>query len=158
MRRRRLAGRVVVLDVSRSTFLFRYDDAEVGRHWATPGGGLEPGETFRQGARRELIEETGWLDLEPGPLLCTWEHDFTRFGAPVTQYEQIFVTCAAHRPPEGNLAVAHRVDEILEWRWWSLDELTTTREQLWPPQLASLLEGLPTDLDSVRPVHLGHVD
>ncbi|CAL9534016.1 hypothetical protein SUDANB105_04080 [Streptomyces sp. enrichment culture] len=47
---------------------------------ALPGGGLEPGEGPREGALRELREETGWEDLEPGPLLCTWEHGFTHSG------------------------------------------------------------------------------
>ncbi|WP_306338389.1 NUDIX hydrolase [Streptomyces sp. KL118A] len=39
--------------------------------WALPGGTVESdtGETPRQGARRETVEEIG-LDLEPGPLLA----------------------------------------------------------------------------------------
>lgn len=39
--------------------------------WVLPGGTIESdqGETPRQGARRETIEEIG-LDIEPGPLLA----------------------------------------------------------------------------------------
>lgn len=28
-------------------------------YWSTPGGGLDPGESLREGLRREMIEETG---------------------------------------------------------------------------------------------------
>lgn len=60
----RHAGRVVVLDPGGRVLLLRYDnDPPDGRHWATPGGGLNPGETYAAAASRELAEETGWTDV-----------------------------------------------------------------------------------------------
>ncbi|MEO8080740.1 MAG: NUDIX domain-containing protein [Caldimonas sp.] len=38
------------------------------RHWDLPKGGIEPGETPRQAALRETVEETG-LRLEANPLV-----------------------------------------------------------------------------------------
>ncbi|MFE9999620.1 NUDIX domain-containing protein [Streptomyces avermitilis] len=61
----------------------------------------DPGESAREGALRELREETGWTDLEPGPPLCTWEHDFTRAGVPVRQLEHIYVARGPRRDPVG---------------------------------------------------------
>ena len=157
MRVKRLAARVVVIAPGGSTFLFRYDDAEIGRHWAMPGGGLEPGETPRSAAQRELIEETGWTDLTPGPLLWRWEHDFTRLGEPTRQHEHVFLAYGPERPPAGDLRNSHAVDEILEWRWWTEPELAATTERMWPPTLAELLDRLGTSGPPPLALDLGYL-
>jgi ADP-ribose pyrophosphatase YjhB (NUDIX family) len=154
MRRRRLAARTIVLAPDFSTFLLRYDDVEVGRHWAMPGGGLEPGESFEQAASRELSEETGWTDVAAERLLCTWEHNFTRFGEEITQYEQIFIAAGPVRDPHGDLTESHQSDEILEWRWWSLTQITATDELMWPPNLSELLTRYRQD-PATPVMHLG---
>ncbi|EST37269.1 hypothetical protein N566_13970 [Streptomycetaceae bacterium MP113-05] len=137
-------------------FLFRYDNEEVGVHWAMPGGGLDPGETPREGALRELREETGWTDVVPGPLLCTWEHDYTRAGVPVRQHEHVFLGEGPHRQPVGDLVPAHREDGILTWRWWTPAELAVAGEALWPPQLPELLAKR-ARRTGAAPEHLGFV-
>ncbi|GAA4102304.1 MULTISPECIES: NUDIX domain-containing protein [Streptomyces] len=150
------AARIVVRDALGAVFLLWYDNEEVGPHWATPGGGLDAGESPREGARRELREETGWADLEPGPALCTWTHDFTRAGVPVRQFEHIYLADApdVRREIGPGLAEEHRADGILGWRWWAPEELRHTDEQIWPPQLHALLDGwTPGD----PPVELGYV-
>ena len=157
MRHRRRAARVLVIDPDGSTFLFRYDDAEIGRHWAMPGGGLERGESARQAAQRELREETGWTDVDVGPLLWIWEHDFTRFEVPTRQRDEIYLGRGPRRDPEGDLARSHADDEILEWRWWSLTELSATEEPMWPPSLAELVQQLRKAGPPVKPIDLGYV-
>ncbi|WP_329487746.1 NUDIX domain-containing protein [Kitasatospora sp. NBC_01246] len=158
----RQAARTVVLAENGSVFLLRSDNSEVGVHWTMPGGGIEKDETPWTGARRELWEETGWTDLEPGPLLCTWEHDFTWHGIPVRQHEHIYLTSGPHREPVGDLSAMHAADRILDWRWWTADDLTDEdADAVWPPRLAELLaevrEGWLADRREPVPVEFGYV-
>ncbi|WP_418961163.1 NUDIX hydrolase [Streptomyces tritici] len=158
MRIPRRAARVALLDPAGSVFMFRYDNEEVGVHWAMPGGGLDAGETPLEAARREVREETGWTDIAPdGTLLCQWEHDFTRAGVPVRQHEHIFLAAAPRRDPVGDLAGPHAADGILRWRWWSPEDMSGDHEPLWPPQLPRLLADVQRHGAPARPVDLGHV-
>ena len=155
MSKLRLAARVAVRTPDNAIFLFRYDDAQFGRHWAMPGGGLEGDESYRVGAYRELVEETGWTDLVLGSLLWTWQVNFTRLGEQVSQYEQVFLAEGPERDPKGDLTKSHADDEILEWRWWTPSEVEATSDPLWPPPLATLLSRLRERAAPGPAVHLG---
>jgi 8-oxo-dGTP pyrophosphatase MutT (NUDIX family) len=140
----RLAGRVIVLDPGDRVLLFRYDDAPPnGRHWATPGGGLEPGEDHHAGAQRELAEETGWDDVavRPGEVLDRWLT--MGYGDRlVRQNERFFLArVSVGRRPLGDVAAMHVHDGIRASRWWALAELDATAETVWPTGLADLIRG-----------------
>jgi 8-oxo-dGTP pyrophosphatase MutT (NUDIX family) len=120
----------------------RYDDpAPNGPHWSTPGGGLEEHEDYPAGARRELAEETGWSDI----TLLGEIHRRTivlrlGHGPVVRQHERLFLarTSPAGREIRGVDAM-HASDGIAAWRWWSLAELESTAEKIWPEGLAGLI-------------------
>jgi 8-oxo-dGTP pyrophosphatase MutT (NUDIX family) len=141
----RLAGRVIVLDPANRVLLFRYDDPlPFGVHWATPGGGLDPGEDFHAGALRELREETGWTDVPVGSAEVLRHDRPLMRGAQVRrQHERFFLArVAVPRRPVGDIDGMHASDGIAASHWWTLAELESTTEAILPPNLAAALRDL----------------
>jgi len=143
----RHAGRVIMLDPGNRVLLMRYDDAAPnGPHWATPGGGLNDGEDYAAGAARELAEETGWNDIVLlGELLrrsLTMEYG----GRLVRQHERLYLARTSQpRRALGDVARMHAADGIAAWRWWTLAELESTAEVIWPEDLAGVIRNLLRD-------------
>jgi ADP-ribose pyrophosphatase YjhB (NUDIX family) len=139
--RLRRAGRVIVLDPEDRVLLFRYDDGPPnGRHWCTPGGGLNDGEDYLAGARRELAEETGWTDVPLGPQVHERTLTMEYADAIVRQHERFFLgRVEVARRELGEVANMHVSDGIAAWHWWTLPEMDATEEVIWPPGLADLI-------------------
>ena len=142
--RLRRAGRVIVLDPEDRVLLFRYDDGPPnGRHWSTPGGGLNDGEDYPEGARRELAEETGWTDVPIGSEVYERTKVMENAGAIVRQHERFFLArVGVGQRGLGEVADMHVSDGIAAWHWWTLAELDATHETIWPPDLADLIRTL----------------
>jgi 8-oxo-dGTP pyrophosphatase MutT (NUDIX family) len=135
---------VIALDPDNRVLLFRYDEGPPnGRHWCTPGGGLDDGEDYATGARRELAEETGWTDVALGAEVYEWTRTMEYADAIVRQHERIFLArVETVGRGLGAVAAMHISDGIAAWHWWTLAELDATDEVIWPPGLADLIRGL----------------
>ena len=118
--------RAVVRDVRGRVLLLRYADA-YSEWWVTPGGGREPGESDEETLRRELGEEIGVVDFEPGQLLWElshWDHDHPSYGGSSSRVYAVDVDSVEL----GEVTVA------LEARWFDPAELASAPTR--PPDLA----------------------
>jgi ADP-ribose pyrophosphatase YjhB (NUDIX family) len=137
----RRAARVILLDPDDRVLLMRYDDGPPnGKHWSTPGGGLDAGEDYPAAALRELEEETGWSDVELVGEVLRHSFDMEYDGQIVRQVERLYLarTGQACRAIRGVEAM-HAADGIAAWRWWTLGELEATDEEIWPADLPNII-------------------
>lgn len=83
--------------------------------WTMPGGKLEYGESFEEGARREVMEETG-IRVKGVKVICV-NNDKNESAH--------FVTIGMVAEGFEGEARAMEPDEITEWGWFDLGSLPT---------------------------------
>lgn len=127
----REAARVVVLDMRGRIFLIHgHDIDDVNHHWwFTVGGWLLAGEDAREGARRELAEETGLsvpLERLEGPVLRR-SALFHFIGETRRQDEMFFLLRLSEEEAARVGARQELTDlerEVLdEFAWWDIEDL-----------------------------------
>jgi 8-oxo-dGTP pyrophosphatase MutT (NUDIX family) len=143
--RQRNSARLLVINPARQVLLFRFQhkgDALDGcDHWATPGGGLEEGETFEAAAIRELHEETG-LHIDAVGISVA-ERSFPMMlpsGETVLSVERYFVVRADGERLTRDGWTADETRVMTEHKWWSVAELQETAETVWPENLIQMME------------------
>lgn len=128
--------------------LLTHFDPEVGLppRWITPGGGIDAGELPIEAALRELREETGILVPEEalgellGVLEGRWDWGDGLNHHTYKDYFYKLVVDDFELDSSGWTEDERR--DVLEYRWWSIDELNETVEQIGPHGLAELIRNL----------------
>jgi 8-oxo-dGTP diphosphatase len=147
----RPTARLLVFDPDGRLLLFQCrDDAnlDAGFFWIAPGGGVEQDETDEQAALRELREETG-IESSAAIGPCVLEREgigrHSDYGDQDIVYRDRYFTIrlssdeVAHLDP----ALVARAGYI-DLRWWSLAELESTTDPVWPEGLATVIRRIAT--------------
>ena len=141
--RERLTARVLLFDVQGRILLLKGRLPNRPMHtssWFTVGGGVEPGETLEAAALREIAEETGFSDVELGPVVWTREG----LGELVTGEKVIFkehyivAYCGGGEPSREGWE-DYETDLIDDIRWWALEEIVVTSDRVYPERFRELI-------------------
>jgi TDG/mug DNA glycosylase family protein len=128
----RTAVRALVVDAEDRVLLVRFENpATHDTWWATPGGGIEEGESHEIALRRELAEELGLHDFELGVLVSEHERVFSWDRHLTSQRNSIYLVRVQAHEPQPTIDLA--AEGVSSWRWWTLEELERTDERLTPP-------------------------
>jgi ADP-ribose pyrophosphatase YjhB (NUDIX family) len=149
--RMRPAVRALVVRPDDAVLLVHFEFGDGSEVWATPGGGIEAGESEEDAIRRELAEEVGVRLVELGPLLWTRSHVFALSADFDGQRERVFLVRVADAPGQPLMSVAElRAEGVTESRWWTAAELAASSEVFAPRRLPELVaqvlaEGAPDE-------------
>lgn len=159
----RHTARLLVLDPADRLLLIQYEavrDVDPARpglrgFWFTPGGGLEPGESHEEAARRELEEETGITDAMIGPCVATRSALSDLFKRQAFTHERYFLVRAASDWLDISRLAETENDPVLDVRWWRLADLAASNEMVAPRELAAFVQSILDGAQPQEPVVLG---
>ena len=135
----RQAGRAILRDDAGRVLLIHFVLPNM-TFWATPGGGVEDGETILAAAIRAVRGELGITVTLEGPVhkaVGIFEFE----GALIENTDHFF--CGRwNGTPRLIGATETESAALTQARWWTVEELENTREPVFPRDLASVLRRL----------------
>ncbi len=164
----RKAARLLILNDQNQLLLSNYQGVMVrepgheplGSYWETIGGGIDDGESLQQAAMREAYEEAGLGndDVELGPVVWHGQNNLIDSNGErlIADHSYILAKTKRHIDATKITPMALTEDELgflKEFRWWTMEELRETQENIVPPiierELSKIINGQipPTPLE-----------
>lgn len=140
----RRTARVLLIDELDRVLLFQGQDPSnpTNIYWCPVGGGMEPGESPEDAARREVREETGLVDFDLGSHVWNRQDEYSFDGQDYCVSETWFLSrVSGFQIDTTKLFGLERVS-FVQYRWWTQSELDITTEIMVPRQLAQLFKDL----------------
>lgn len=136
----RPAARILLIDEADRVLPFRFDAGDRPAFWATPGGAVDPGESFAQAAARELREGTG-LTLACGDEIARRVVEFvTLEDVPVIADERYFLVRAGVCTIDTGAHAELERRVMKDWHWFMRAELGGWPETIFPENLCAILD------------------
>ena len=143
----RATARIMLIDERDRIFLLKtHFDPEVGLppRWLTPGGAIDDGESTLEAAVRELREETGMI-IDPKvlgePVLeVSGRWDWADGLNYHTYTDTIYELKVQSFEPDTSGFTEDELRDMLEYRWWTVDEILESQESLAPHDLRDWLK------------------
>lgn len=122
---RTLVGSRPIIMVGTGVLLFRDNKVLLQRRkdnglWGLPGGSLEPGESLEEAARREVLEEIGVV-VDQLNLYGVYSGKDQFYQYP--NGDQIYDVCVVYWTSDFHGEMVEEAGEVLELRYFALDEL-----------------------------------
>lgn len=153
----RTAVRALLLDPADRLLLLCGRDPsrlERGVFWFTVGGGLDPDEPAEAALRREITEEVGIREVSVGPAVWLLRNRFVFNGRAIDQANTFYVVRTRETAVDRSGQDQVERESIMAARWWTLDELRATDDQLYPVPLVDRLTVLLREGPPTSPIRL----
>ena len=124
----RIGVGVILLNAEDKVFVGKRKDNPIDK-WQMPQGGVDPGESLIEAMKRELLEETGIINIKILKELSYWlEYELPEEligiiwkGKYRGQKQRWFIVRFLGTDKEVN--VKTKFPEFIEWKWLNIDEL-----------------------------------
>ncbi len=148
--------KVLLLDESDRLLLLSGDEFADGQSiWFPVGGGIEDGEDAVATVLREIYEETGRREATIGPEVWHRQHLYSWRGTHTDTHERWFVVRTSQLIPSSRALTEEEQSYITGFRWWTAEDLASTTEKVFPPDLGARLLHLLRDGTPSSPIDIG---